>query len=71
MNHYTLIIPRDHAYVTISQIGQLQSAHFLDAGDHANRQFQSQLKRCDELLQEITLMKNAVKEAGLTYATYN
>ena len=61
MNHFTLIIPRDHAYVTISQIAQLQTAHFLDAGDHANRHFHLQLKRCEELIQKISLMKNAAK----------
>lgn len=46
MSHFTLIIPRDHAYRTISQMAQLENAHFVDAGDHTNRQFHLQLKRC-------------------------
>jgi hypothetical protein len=46
MLHYTLIIPRDHAYNTINKIALLESAHFIDAGDNMNRQFQLQLKRC-------------------------
>ena len=61
MKHYTLIIPRDHAYLTISQIAQLENVHFIDAGDHMNRAFQLQVKRVDELSQEINLMKHAVK----------
>jgi hypothetical protein len=47
MKHYTLIIPRDHAYSTINQISLLQSAHFIDAGEHTNRQFQNTLKRIE------------------------
>ena len=45
MKHYTMIIPQDNAYTTISQISQFENVHFIDAGDHLNRRFQQQLKR--------------------------
>lgn len=71
MSHYTLIIPRDHAYRTVSQIALLEDAHFIDAGNHLDRQFGPQLKRCEELIQQLNLMKGSAKSAGFTYTAYN
>ena len=61
MKHYQMVIPREQAYSTISQLGQSELVHFKDSGDSLNRPFYQQLKRCDESLHKISAMVTALK----------
>ena len=62
MKHYQLVIPREMAYTTISQLGQEHMVHVLDTGDSLDRPFFQQLKRCDEALYKISNMITALKK---------
>lgn len=62
MKHYQLVIPREMAYTTISQLGQEEMVHILDTGDPMDRPFFQQLKRCDEALYKINSMGTALKK---------
>ena len=62
MKHYQLVIPREMAYSTVSQLGQEQMVHVLDTGDPLDRPFFQQLKRCDEALHKISTMIDALKK---------
>lgn len=71
MQHYTMVIPSDHAYDTINQIAMLDSVHFIDISSHTHRPFLGQLKRCDELLHSIGMMKSSLDTADIQFDYYD
>ena len=71
MAHYLLIIPGDIVYDTINQLGQYQLVHVNDCGDPSNRAFYQQSKRCDENIQRIETIKDALKKNNYDYEEYD
>lgn len=70
MGHYLLIIPTDHVYETINEVGRLESAHFrdissLNPNNAGIKPFHRQLKRCEEILHNIDMMASALTTAGI------
>ena len=62
MAQYQMIIPRDSAYHTINLLGYQKSIHFTDSSDPANRSFSHVVKRCEDSLQKIDMMIDAVNK---------
>lgn len=56
MELYCLLIPRESAYNLVSQLGDKDLFHFIDAEPHVphfNRVYSKQNKRCEELLKKV------------------
>ena len=69
MGHYLMVVPTDHAYETINEVAMLDSAHFLDISDAnhiaSSKPYNKLLKRCEELLQSISMMNAALTASNL------
>lgn len=62
MDHYQLIIPREIAWDVTNELGKLEMIHLEDISNPLIKPFSSQVKRCEEALYKIRVIKSFMKK---------
>lgn len=71
MSHFQMIVPRDSAYQTVNILGQENVLHLLDNGTNIDRPFSQMVKRCEECLQKIGIVSDALKKHKMDFDEYD
>ena len=62
MSRFQMIVPRNSAYQTVNILGQENLLHIVDNGNLLDRPFSQMVKRCDEGLQKIGILIDALRK---------
>ena len=71
MTHFQMIVPRGSAYQTVNTLGQRNMLHLQDNGNNMDRPFSQMVKRCDECLQKIAAISEALKKSSIDFDEYD
>ena len=71
MSHFQMIVPRDSAYQTFNTLGQENVLHLVDNRNNVDRPFSMMVKRCDDCLQKIGTLIDALKKHKIDFDEYN
>lgn len=66
-----MIVPRNSAYQTVNLLGQENLLHIIDNGNVVERPFSQMVKRCDESLQKIGVLIDALKKRQVEFEEYD
>lgn len=60
-----MIVPRESAYEIVNKLGQENLLHLIDNGNLLDRPFTQMIKRCDDCLQKVGVMTEALQSAKI------